>query len=72
MGPCASKIDFSSIDNHVFYTKNKFAMSIRVRNITFDQVLKIFYWKFEKQKTKNAQNKHFSKSQKNQYELVKK
>ena len=61
MGSRTSKIDFSDFILDDFAPKITIPTSIRVRNLTFDQFLKIF-GKFEKKKKiENCVKKHFFK-----------
>ena len=67
MGHHGSKIDFSGIILGGFDPKITIPMQIRVRNLTFEQFLKIF------KKMENDEKKHvFSKPPENRSEPVKK
>ena len=66
MGHHGSKIDFSGIILGGFDPKITIPMPIRVRNLTFDQFLKIF------RKQKITKKCFFSKSHENRSEPVKK
>ena len=55
MGHRGSKIGFSGINRDGFFMKITFPMSVCVKNITFDQFLKIL------EKNKTYRNSHFFK-----------